>query len=670
MQNYPFNNSSLPEEERVTDLMQRLTVKEKLSLFAGQSWFKAKAIKRLGIKQFGMTDGPHGVAPHSSGFKRNTYFPTSIGLGATWNIDIAHQFGKAIAEETRAVGKHMILGPGVNICRTPLNGRTFEYLTEDPHLNRALAVPVVKGIQSQKIAACVKHFALNNQETRRMRVNVNVSERALREIYLPAFEAAVKEADAWSIMACYNKVFGLHGCENKNLLTERLRGEYGFSGFVVSDWFAARLTASAESCMEAGLSLEMPGKGIKYRTKKLQAAFDDGKFSKETLDNNLGSLLRVMMRTGLFDEASTLPKGSRNTKEHQQIARRIAEEGITLLKNENRLLPLSIEKIKTLAIIGPNAKKKMSRPLYGGSSAVWPPYEITPFKGLKSKGAGKYRITSNIASADAVVIVAGLSHKFRQDAEGKDRESLELPQDQIDLIKQTAKSNPNTIVVLINGSPIAMDDWLDSVPAVVEAWYPGMEGGHVIADILFGDVNPSGKLPITFPKKLSDSPAHSSDRTFPGDQDVYYDEGVFVGYRHFDTRGIEPLYPFGFGLSYTSFEYKDLQLKEAALSEAGSLEVSVDITNNGDCAGSEVVQLYLQEKNPSVERPLKELKHFRKVKLAAGENCTLTFQIRKPDLAYYDEGHGMWTANTGQYIILIGASSSDIRLQEAFEFSA
>jgi len=665
---YPFNNTELNEEERLADLMQRLTIEEKISLCAGQSWFKTKSIKRLGIKQFGMTDGPHGVAPHSSGFKRNTYFPTSIGLGATWNPLIAEKFGEAIAEETWAVGKHMILGPGVNICRTPLNGRTFEYLTEDPHLNKSLAVPIVKGIQSQRIAACVKHFVANNQETRRMRVNVNVSERALREIYLPAFEAAVKEADAWSIMACYNKVHGVHGCENKNLLTDRLRTEYGFSGFVVSDWFAARLTTSAESCMEAGLSLEMPGKGIKYRSKRLLQAFNEGKIAEETLDNNLKPLLRVMLRTGLFDDGSTLPKGSRNTPEHQAMARKIAEEGITLLKNQNRLLPLNIDNIKKLTIIGPNAKKKMSRPLYGLSSGVWPPYEITPFKGLKAKGKGKYKITSNTQNADAVIIVAGLNHGFNQDSEGKDRKQLELPKEQIDLIKKTAESNPNTIVVLINGSPIVMEDWIEEVPAVIEAWYPGMEGGHVIADVIFGDVNPSGKLPLTFPKQLSDSPAHASERTFPGDENVYYDEGVFVGYRHFDTRSIEPQFPFGFGLSYTSFSYDSLQLGDTKFSADGILDLSMRLTNTGDREGSEVVQLYVQEKEPGIERPLKELKHFQKIRLSPGDSETITFQLSASDLAYFDETQNQWTANEGRYALLIGSSSRDIRLKGEFEF--
>ncbi len=664
----PFMDNELDLEERLGDLLERLSLDEKISLCAGQSMFYAKAVRRLGIKRFGMTDGPFGVGPHSSGLKRNTYFPVNICLGATWNLETAEEFGTALAEETRAAGRHMILGPGINICRTPLNGRTFEYLTEDPYLNKALVVPIVKGIQKQRIAACVKHYVANNQETKRMSVSVEVGERALQEIYLPGFEAAVREGDAWSLMACYNRLNGVYGCENKDLLVDRLKGEYGFRGFVVSDWFAAKPTESPESCVNGGLGLEMPGKGIKYRSKRMRNAFDAGKFSEETLDRNLGGFLRVMFLVGLFDDDSTIPKGSRNTPEHRAVARRIAEEGITLLKNDNDLLPLNIEQIKKLAVMGPNANKKMAKPLYGGSSAVWPPYETTPRAGLKAKGKGKFKITKSPENADAVVVVAGLNHWFSNDSEGKDRKDLPLPQAQVDLINKTSKANPNTIVVLINGSPIAMEGWLENVSAVVEAWYPGMEGGRVIADAVFGDLNPSGKLPVTFPKKLSDSPAHVSKRTFPGNDKVFYDEGIFVGYRHFDTREIEPLFPFGHGLSYTTFDYDNLLFGSDKIVNDEKLKIAVDISNSGARAGAEVVQLYVRDLECSVPRPLKELKGFRKIFLNPGETRTVSFELDRQNLCFFNEELNRWVAESGTFVILVGSSSRDIRLQGEIEY--
>ncbi len=666
----PFMDNTLELEKRVDDLLNRLTLDEKFALCVGKSFFSANGVKRLEIKPFKMTDGPHGVAPHSSKFKRNTYFPTSICLGATWNPDIAEEYGKAVAEETRAVGDHMILGPGVNICRTPVNGRTFEYLTEDPVLNSQLAISVVKGVQGQRISACVKHFAANNQETRRMSVSTEVSERALQEIYLPAFKAVVKEADAWSIMACYNRVNGVFGCENKDLLIHRLREEYGFRGFVVSDWFATKPTKSSGTCINAGLSLEMPGKGIMYKKKILREAFEDGEFTEETLDRNLRWFLTVMFQVGLCDDKDCLPKGSRNTIAHQQVARKIAEQGMTLLKNDNDLLPLNIDNIKKLAVIGPNAKKKMSKLLYGGSSAIWPPYEITPFQGLEIKGKDKFELTDSPSDADAAIVVAGLNHWFGNDCEGKDRRDLVLPQTQIDLINETVKQNPNTIVVLINGSPVAMEGWVEKVPAILEAWYPGMEGGHVIADIIFGDINPSGKLPLTFPKKLSDSPAHESKQTFPGKDKVFYDEGIFVGYRHFDTRDIDPLFPFGHGLSYTRFEYDNLAISPNTTSKEGIFDVSCDVKNMGDRKGSETVQLYVQDVECSVERPLKELKRFEKILLEPGRETTASFTLEKKDLSFFDESKHQWVAEEGMFKILIGSSSRDIRLKDDVEYKS
>ena len=656
----PFMNQGLDIEERVADLLKRLTLDEKLSLCAGKNLWSTKPVERLGIKGFRMTDGPNGLGAILSVFRKGTYFPSSICRTATWNPDLAKQFGVALAKEVRSIGYQMVLAPAINIDRTPLCGRTFEYQTEDPYLNSKMAVAVVQGIQNQRVAACVKHFACNNQETNRTKVSAQVSERALREIYLQAFEAVVREADAWSIMAAYNKVNGTYCCENRDLLIDRLRKEWGFRGFVVSDWYAAKPATSTESCVNAGLSLEMPGKGSRYEEKALREAFKAGKFSEDELDRNLTGLLRVMFLVGLFDDERTVPAGSRNTPEHQALARKIAEEGIVLLKNERDILPLKTEEVRKIAVLGPNADRKMG--LKGGSSMVRPPYEVTPLKGLKERCGEKVEIVRNPAEADVAIVFAGLSQGLLKgiDTEGEDKKGLELPADQVALINSTADVNPRTVIVLINGSPVAMDGWLEKIPAVIEAWYAGQEAGHAIAAVLFGDVNPSGKLPLTFPRKLSDSPAHASGRTFPGREEVYYDEGVFVGYRHFDTRVIEPLFPFGHGLSYTEFAYENLRIS--------GMEISVDVTNAGDHAGAEVVQLYVHDVEASVERPLKELKGFKKVYVEPRQKETVTFTLGKEDLSFWDERTNRWTAEKGEFKILVGSSSRDIRLQCVLEY--
>jgi len=661
----PFMDSNLDLEKRVEDLLGRLTLKEKFTLCSGTKNFFTKPIMRLGIKSFKMTDGPHGIGPHSSKNAECTYFPTAICRTATWNPELSEQFGVALAQEVRDIGYHMILGPGVNIHRTPLCGRTFEYQTEDPYLNKKMAVPVVKGVQSQKIAACVKHYICNNQELNRFTVSSEVSERALQEIYFPAFKGTVREADVWSFMACYNKINGIYGCEHKNLIRERLMEEWGFRGFVVSDWIATAKTTSTESCINAGLTLEMPLQ-IKYKKKLLKQALLEGKITEETLNENIKRLLRVMFLTGLLDDESLIPPGSRNTPEHQVIARKIAEEGIVLLKNKDNLLPLNINTLKKIAVIGPNADKKMGEG--GGSSQIRPPYEITPLQGLKNKCRDKVDIVNSTSEADLVIIFAGLNHEKGMDSEHSDRDSFDLLSEQIELINKTVQENPKTIVVLISGSPVNMVDWIENVPTVIEAWYAGQEAGNAIADILFGDVNPSGKLPITFPKKLSDSPAHVSTRTYPGNEKVYYDEGIFVGYRHFDTKDIKPLFPFGYGLSYTTFAYDNLKINKKAVMGDEKFTVSVDITNISDYTGAEVVQLYIQDVECSVERPLKELKGFKKIKLKPGEKKTVIFELDKRDLSFYDEKTSCWKAEKGIFNILVGSSSRDIHQKEEIEY--
>ncbi|MHA2429502.1 MAG: beta-glucosidase, partial [Promethearchaeota archaeon] len=582
-----------------------------------------------------------------------------------WNPELSRKFGIALAEEVRDIGYHMLLGPGINIIRTPLCGRNFEYQTEDPFLNIKMAIPVVKGIQSQKIAACAKHYLCNNQETNRLRVSSEISERALQEIYFPAFKAVVKEGKVWSIMSCYNKINGIYGSENKELLRERLMEDWGFLGFVVSDWEATTYINKTENCVNAGLTLEMPI-ARRYRKKRLNDALTAGKFSEKTITSNLKRLLRVMFFVGLFDDKDSLPSGSRNSREHQNIARKIAEEGITLLKNDNNLLPLNLGKLKTIAILGPNVDKKMS--YGGGSSGIQCPYEITPLQGIKEKCKEKVEINNSPADADVAIIVAGFNHDRGMDSEFVDRKWFNLPEDQIRLINKVTDENSNTIVILINGGPIGMEDWIDKVPVLVEAWYPGMEGGHAIANILFGDVNPSGKLPVSFPKKLSDSPAHKSLKTYPGNDKVYYQEGIYVGYRYFEKYNIEPLFPFGYGLSYTEFIYENLEIDKFKFAKGEVINISIDIINSGEYPGAEIVQLYIQDFESSVERPIKELKGFKKVYLKPHEKNNLKFELCEEDFSFFDESINSWRIEKGFFNILMGSSSRDIRLQAQVEY--
>ncbi|MDF1539842.1 MAG: glycoside hydrolase family 3 C-terminal domain-containing protein [Candidatus Thorarchaeota archaeon] len=652
-------------DDQVDNLLSRLELKEKFQLLTSQGWTKmysTNPIKRVGIPSFKMTDGPLGIARHSGGFKKATRFPATISLAATWDRNLAYEMGKAIAKEIRAIGRHMLLAPGINIHRTPLCGRTFEYFSEDPYLTKELAIPVVKGVQGEGIGACIKHYAANNQEIDRRSSSSELGERTLHEIYLKAFEEVVKEADPWSVMGSYNKINGVYGCENQYLLKDVLMDKWGFKGFVMTDWFATRPIETTEGCINAGLSLEMPIPN-KYKRKSLQAALDAGKFSEDTLNDAVRRYLRVMFLTGAFAKPSELPSGAINTREHQELSRKIGEEGAVLLKNEGDLLPLKLEDVKTIALLGSNLKKKFGKIGYGGSSAVVPPYEITPFEGMKEKVSGK-RIVSNPAEADVAIVFVGLNHDKGMDSETYDRKQLELPDDQVALIESTVEVNPNTIVVIVAGSPIAMDPWLDRVPAVLMPWYSGMEGGRVIANILFGDVSPSGKLPITFPRKLSDSPAHKeSPRTYPGDEEkkVHYDEGIFVGYRWFDEKEVEPLFPFGYGLSYTSFDIGSVSFESDILSSpTDTLTVNVDITNTGSTAGSETIQIYSHDVESSVVRPRKELVGFEKAQVGVGESKTVSIKIKAKDLAFYDVDKQDWTIENGDFDLQIGTSSRDI----------
>jgi beta-glucosidase len=547
-------SKSLNFDNQVEEVLNKLTVAEKIKLLAGNRFYQTHSLKRHRIKPFKMTDGPMGVSRHSSFFRKNTKFPGGISLASTWNRTLAYQFGKALGEETRAAGRHAILAPGINIARSPLNGRTYEYFSEDPLLTKEIAIPMVRGIQTNRIAACVKHYVANNQETNRKLVSAEIDERTLNEIYLRSFRDVIQESDPWMLMSAFNKVNGKYTYANKPILNDLLE-KWNFSGFVVSDWFSLSRSdpkVSTKDCLQARLSLEMPKANV-YHPDNLLELLKSNKITIQNIDKVLRPLLKTMFRVGLFEQKISLPKARRNTAKHQLLAQRMAEESIVLLKNERELLPLNINEIQQIAVIGPNLKKKFGKLLYGGSAGVVPPHEITPFDGLRTRCKGKIKLTNDVDNSDAVIIVAGLNHDSQGnllrgesdhkkaellhgfDAEGTDRNRLELPEDQIQLINMVTSRNPNTIVLLINGSPIAMDEWLEKVPAVVEAWYPGMEGGHAIAKILFGDTSPSGKLPVTFPKSLDDSPAHKSKETFPGvDLITSYKEGIFIGYRHFD----------------------------------------------------------------------------------------------------------------------------------------
>ncbi|MFW9813239.1 MAG: beta-glucosidase [Candidatus Thorarchaeota archaeon] len=666
-------------ENRVSDLLSRLTLDEKFRLLTSHGrlrMYSLKPINRLKIPSFKVTDGPLGAAMHSSGFSKNTRFPVTVLLAATWNRNLLEKIGIAMGKEVRAVGRHILLAPGINICRTPLNGRTFEYFSEDPYLTKELAIPLIKGVQSQRIGACMKHYAANNQEINRMTLSAEIDERTLNEVYLRAFRDVVKEADPWSFMMCYNMVNGVYGCENEYLIQKTLIDNWGFSGIIMTDWLASRKVKTTQGCMNAGLSLEMPWPRV-YKPGALKKALDKGEITEETLNDRIQRNLRVMMLTGLFDSQESLPKGERNTPEHQELVRRAAEEGMVLLKNEGNLLPLKIDSYKKISLYGKNLKKKFGRLGYGGSSAVSPPYEITPLEGLTKKVGDRIKLVTDDRLSqvftDLSVIFAGLNHGRGGDSESMDRGSLHLDKKQVDEIKAVAKLPRPTVVCLIAGSPIAMDDWIDDVDAVLMCWYGGMEAGHAIANVLFGDVNPSGKLPLTFPKRLEDSPAHSTGdlRNYPGDDNkrVFYDEGVFVGYRWFDEKKIDPLFPFGFGQSYTQFEYGPISISRQSLSNPeGSILVHVDVTNTGESLGAEVVQAYAKDVEASVERPPQELVGFEKTTIGPGETKQVAITIRAEDLAYYDVSKHNWFIEPGAYKLRVGVSSRDIIGEVDFTF--
>jgi beta-glucosidase len=669
-----------PIEARVEDLLSRLSLEEKVALVHADSKFTTAAIPRLGIPKRWLSDGPHGVrqevgpdtwkpAGRTDDFA--TAMPCGIALAATWNPDLAQAEGAVIGEEALARGKHIMLGPGVNIMRTPLCGRNFEYFGEDPFLASRIAVGYIRGQQSQGVASCVKHLAANNQELERMTINVEMDERTLREIYLPAFKAAVEEAGVYTVMGAYNRFRGQFCSHNDYLLNNILKGEWNFQGLVVSDWAAVHDTREASLC---GLDLEM-GTDKPYDEfflgRPFREAVQGGDIALSVLDDKVRRNLRVMIGTGLLEGR---PPGSLNTKKHQATARRVAEEAMVLLKNDDGALPLDPSRIKSLAVIGENATRLHAHG--GDSSGIKAFYEIAPLEGILQRAGSQVNVTYSVGygsdtgndaieravqaakAADVVVFVGGLNHDSNSDVEGSDRLDMKLPYRQDELIQRIVEANPRTIVVLIAGSPVEMGAWLERVPAVLLAWYGGMEGGNALARILFGDVNPSGKLPCTFPKRLADSPAHSLN-AYPGTNGtVRYEEGLLVGYRWFDTKNIEPLFSFGHGLSYTRFEYSNLRLSPGA--------AEFDVVNVGEHEGGEVAQLYVHDAHPRLARPDKELKGFRKIFLKPGEKQRVSIPLDQGSFAFYDSDRRAWVAEPGEFTILVGSSSRDIRLQDKF----
>ena len=814
---------------RIEELIAQMTLEEKVSMLAGADAWHTVPIGRLGIPSMKVTDGPAGArGAVSSGGPASACFPAGVALAATWAPDLVERVGQALAEETRAKGAHILLAPTVNMHRSPLAGRNFECYSEDPLLTARMAVAYIHGLQSGRVGACIKHFVCNDSEFERLSISSEVSERALREIYLRPFQIAMREANPWAVMSSYNRVNGTYASENSYLLLDILKDEWGFEGIVISDWFGTY----SPNVAQGGLDLEMPGPA-RWMGEKTLAAIQQGEVGEEVIDDKVRRLLRTMHRVGLFEQPELHPEQAIDNPEHRRLARKVAAEGIVLLKNSDSILPLDPDRSQSIAVIGPNAR----RPSFigGGSTRVNPHYVISPLDaiqkrvgtpvqvdyalgcaihrslpvldtswlrdgvtiqyfsnqdlegepvhaepldrlemfwfgdakpyielanfsarltgvfevpesgdyelGLSSSGRSRLFIDGELvidlwddpssrrgrewrkrgevtltagrphrlqvefaskpaeskpslsepdvhlyrlrvggapktppdsiqqavalaAKSDVAIVFAGLTDEW--ESEGFDRPDMELPGDQAQLIEQVAAANPNTIVVLNAGSPLNLD-WLDNVAALVQAWYLGQETGNAIADVLFGEVNPSGKLPTTFPHRLQDNPAYIN---YPGENgQVLYGEGLFIGYRYYDKKDMAPLFPFGYGLSYTTFAYRNLKLGKPAYAAGDTIEFSVDVENTGSRAGQEIVQVYLRDVQSRLVRPEKELKAFAKVALDPGETRTISFTLDEEALSYYDPGSKRWIAEAGQFQLLVGGSAADIRLVESFDFT-
>ena len=722
-QNMPvYLDESKPVEQRIDDALSRMTLDEKIAVIHAQSKFSSPGVKRLGFPDFWTDDGPHGVRPdvlwdewEQAGQTNDSCvaFPALTCLAATWNPQMARLYGESLGEEALYRGKGMILGPGVNIYRTPLGGRNFEYMGEDPWLASRMVVPYIQGLQSKGVAACVKHYALNNDEEYRHQVNVVISDRALHEIYLPAFRAAVTEAGTWGIMGAYNLYKNQHNCHNDILLNQILKRDWKYDGVVVSDWGGCHNT---EEAIKNGLDLEF-GSWTDGLTMGATNAYDnyfmalpykrliqEGKYTTKELDEKVRRILRLFYRTTMKREK---PFGFLCSESHYDAALKIAQEGIVLLKNERNLLPLDLSKSKRILVVGENAIKMMT--VGGGSSSLKVQKEILPLDGLAAQCA-KFGVQCDYArgyvgdtvqsyngvtvgrsiaetrsseellaeavekakGADYVIVFGGLNKSNYQDCEGHDRQQYGLPYAQDQLLEALAKVNKNLVYVNISGNGVAMP-WIKSVPAIMQGWFIGSEAGEALASVLVGDANPSGKLPFTWYQRLDDCGAHALN-AFPGVwRDDYkiideeYKEGIYVGYRWTDKQKIRPLFAFGHGLSYTTFKLGKLMADKQQLSAGGQISFTVNVTNTGSRAGSETVQLYISDKQCSVDRPVKELKAFQKVFLQPGESRDVTLTIGCDALSFYNEAKGEWTAEPGAFEALVGTASDNLTGKITFE---
>ncbi len=706
-----YQNPAASTDARVRDLLTRMTPAEKASMLSGSGWMESTPVPRLGIPAIKMADGPMGVRawygpssspnPAAANFS-STAFPAGILIAASWDPELARAEGQVIGQEVKAFGRDMILGPTVNIQRNALWGRNFESYGEDPYLAGRIATGYIQGVQGEGVIASVKHLAVNDQEYERHRANAVVDERALHEIYTPAFKAAVQQGHVYTVMSAYNRLNGTFCAENAALLKDTLEGELGFRGFVVSDWGSTYSTAPT---VNAGMDLEMPGgqravtwlagdsevitnnQGAFLAAPKVLAAVQSGAISQTTVDENVARILRVIFLSGLYDHPH-VATNQVDLPAQRALTRKAAQEGIVLLKNESATLPLSVSAIHRIAVIGPNAA--IARVGGGGSGLVHPDHALSPLEAIRQHAGTGLQVTygqgAATAADDRSNEVADASAKLRAEAvalaakadvalvfvgyssdlesEGFDRKSLDLPPGQDELIAAVAQANPHTIVIFNAGDPIRMTRWADQVPAIVDAFYGGEEGGNAIADVIFGAVNPSGKLPFTMLKEWEDSPAHN---TYPGNAvlDDFHKEGIYVGYRYFDKNHIAPRYPFGFGLSYTSFAYRDIVATPA--SSVGQQDsVTFTVTNTGSRAGAEIAQLYIHASAPTVDRPEKELKGFARIELAPGESRKVTLPFDRAALAYWSIQKHAWIADPGAYELEIGSSSRDIRLKAAY----
>lgn len=710
-----YLDESLPIDVRVEDALSRMTMEEKVKILHAQSKFSSAGVPRLGIPELWTTDGPHGIRPEvlwdewdQAKWTNDSCvaFPALTCLAATWNEEMSALYGKSIGEEARYRDKDVLLGPGVNIYRTPLNGRNFEYMGEDPYLASKMVVPYIQEVQKNGVAVCVKHYALNNQEAKRHEYDAIVDDRALYEIYLPAFKAAVQEGGAWSIMGAYNLYKGQHLCHNQYMLNDILKGEWGFDGAVISDWGG---THDTDQSINNGLDLEFGtwtnglnmSSSNSYDTYYLADPYLEklrsGEASEEVLNDKARRVLRLIFRTAMNNDK---PFGSMRSPEHYDAARKIAGEGIVLLKNDSNVLPIDLDKAENILVVGENAIKMMT--VGGGSSSLKVQHECTPLEGIVAAVGDKAKVVyergyvgdvtgdyngvvtgqdlsesrsedkliadavAAAKKADAVIFIGGLNKAAHQDCEDSDRFGLELPYAQDKTIEALAAANPNLTVVIISGNAVAMP-WVDKVNGIMEAWFSGSQTGNALADVLFGKVNPSGKLPFTFPVKLKDNAAHALDAYDPEDLSVEYKESIFVGYRWADKQQIKPLFAFGHGLSYTDFGYSEAKASKANMKADGTITVSVDVENVGKVAGKEVVQLYIGDQEASLVRPVKELKGFKKIALEPGQKQTVTFEINPEMLKYFDDAKHEWVLEKGRFTAYIGSASDDIRTQVEFD---